>query len=128
LGVDVRAVGLAAPPDVLTVASASGLRETRQLYVAGFPLGESLGKEVTIRTSSVASLRKDKDGVLAQVQVNGGIDPGNSGGPVVDSAGNVVGVAVAKIRGTQIDFAIPGDMVQSVFRGRCSEIRAGEAY
>ena len=80
------------------------------------------------RTSSVASLRKDKDGVLAQVQINGGIDPGNSGGPVVDAGGNVVGVSVAKIRGTQIDFAIPGDAVQAVFRGRCSEIRAGDAF
>ena len=128
LAVDVRAAGLAAPPAALTLASASALRETQQVFVFGFPFGEGLGKNITVSTSSISSLRKDKDGMLAQVQVNGGMNPGNSGGPVVDTAGNVVGVAVAGIRGTQINFAIPGDLVQAVFRGRCSDIRVGEAF
>ncbi|HVS36334.1 MAG TPA: trypsin-like peptidase domain-containing protein [Gemmataceae bacterium] len=128
LSVDVKAVGLSAPPASLTVSSAAGLHETHPVYVAGFPLGEGLGKDITIRQSSVASLRKDKNGLLARVQITGGMDPGNSGGPVVDSGGNVVGVSVAKILGTEIDFAIPGDAVQAVFRGRCSEIRAGEPF
>jgi S1-C subfamily serine protease len=128
LSVDVRAAGLAAPPATLAVASAAGLRETQQVFVFGFPFGEVLGKNITVSTSSVSSLRKDKDGVLAQVQVNGGMNPGNSGGPVVDAAGNVVGVAVAGIKGTPIDFAIPGDTVAAVIRGRCSDIRVGEAF
>ena len=127
LGVDLRAAGLTAPPASLTVSSAGGLRETQEVYVFGFPFGENLGKNITVSTSSVSSLRKDKDGILAQVQVNGGMNPGNSGGPVVDSAGNVIGVAVAGIRNTQINFAIPGDAVRTVFNGRCSGISVGEA-
>ncbi len=127
LSVDLKTAGLTTPPASLTVASATGLRETQQVYVFGFPFGEGLGKNITVSTSSVSSLRKDKDGVLAEVQVNGGMNPGNSGGPVVDAGGNVVGVAVAIIKGTQFNFAIPGDAVLTVLRGRCSEIRVGEA-
>ena len=44
------------------------------------------------------------DGLLSKVQVNGGMQPGNSGGPVVDPHGNVIGVAVSIIEGTQINF------------------------
>jgi S1-C subfamily serine protease len=128
LGVDLKAAGLTAPPASLAVASASGLHETQQVYVFGFPFGETLGKNITVSTSSVSSLRKDKDGVLTRVQVNGGMNPGNSGGPVVDAGGNVVGVAVAGIKGTQINFAVPGDRVQTFFRGRCSGIAVGEAF
>jgi hypothetical protein len=86
-----------------------------------------LGKNITVSTSAVSSLRKDADGLLEQVQVNGGMNPGNSGGPVVDAAGRVVGVAVAGIPGTQINFAVPGDKVLGLVNGRLSEISIGEA-
>src|SRR5258707_878005 len=88
------------------------------LTVISFPFGSNIGKEITVSTSSVSSLRKEESGALTKVQVNGGMHPGNSGGPVVDSFGNVVGVAVSILRGTQINFAVPGDYVRSIFHGR----------
>jgi predicted Zn finger-like uncharacterized protein len=114
-------------PQPLVVQSARGLEELDKLYTSGFPLGESLGKEITIRPTSVSSLRK-KNGALHRIQVNGGMDPGNSGGPVVDTRGFVVGVAVAGIEGRQINFAIPGDYVHSVLDGRISELGARLPY
>jgi S1-C subfamily serine protease len=113
-----RDTGLPAP---LSVKSAKDLEELDKLFTFGFPLGESLGKEITIRDTSVSSLRK-KGGHLDRIQVNGGMDPGNSGGPVVDTRGYVVGVAVAGIPGRQINFAIPGDYVHSVLNGRLSAL------
>ncbi len=113
-------------PKPLAVRSAADLLETQQVYVFGFPLGERLGKNITVSSSSVSSLRKDSGGALSQVQVNGGMHPGNSGGPVVDAAGNVVGVAVAGIPGTQINFAIPGDNVQAVLDGRIAAVAYGD--
>ena len=62
------------------------LTELQKVYIFGFPLGVSLGKEITAAESSVSSFRKDGDGELFQIQVNGGMHPGNSGGPVVDGA------------------------------------------
>src|SRR5262249_24009624 len=68
---------------------------------------------ITVTTSSVSSLRRE-GGILKQVQVNGGMQPGNSGGPVTDTRGKVVGVSVAGITGTTINFAIPSDFNSTV--------------
>jgi S1-C subfamily serine protease len=114
-------------PRPLTVKSADGLRELDKVYIFGFPLGETLGKEITIRPSSVSSLRK-KGGVLDKIQVAGGMDPGNSGGPVVDEAGDVVGVAVSGIRGLLINFAIPGQRVHGTLAGRIAEMGIGQPF
>ena len=70
---------------------------------------------------------QNQTGTLDEVQVNGGMHPGNSGGPVVDAAGNVVGIAVSGIRGTQIQFAIPCEKVFDFLAGRVLAAKAGEA-
>jgi hypothetical protein len=108
-------------PPPLTVKSAGGLQELTELWTFGFPLGERLGKEITVRPTSVSALRK-KAGILDRIQVNGGMDPGNSGGPVVDASGYVVGVAVAGIEGRLINFAIPGERVHNILNGRVAEM------
>lgn len=114
-------------PEPLPVDSAATLAELQKVYIFGFPLGASLGKNITVSESSVSSLRKE-NGVLSQVQVNGGMHPGNSGGPVTDTRGVVVGVSVSGYSGTQINFAIPGDLVQQVLEGRFDTAELGTAY
>jgi S1-C subfamily serine protease len=121
-----RARGPGTPPP-LPVHSARNLQETQQVYILGFPLGEGLGREITVSQTSVSSLRREQ-GALVRVQVNGGMSPGNSGGPVVDAAGNVIGVAVAVIRGTLINFAVPGDYVHLVLNGRLDTVTVGQPY
>ena len=115
-------------PPPLQVDSASNLIETQKVWIFGFPLGTALGKNITVSDSSVSSLRKDASGVINQVQVNGGMQPGNSGGPVTDSRGVVVGVSVSIIQGTQLNFAIPGDLVTRVLAGGISEQDFGTPY
>jgi V8-like Glu-specific endopeptidase len=107
-------------PEHLQIGDAKDLVETQGLYVVGFPLGEKLNKSVTIRKTSVSSLRKNKSDGIQDVQVEGGMDHGNSGGPVIDAKGQVVGVAVSGIGGTQINFAIPGETVKNFLVGRYS--------
>jgi predicted Zn finger-like uncharacterized protein len=121
-----RAVTATVPPP-LEVHSARGLRETQKVYVFGFPFGEALGKAVTVNDSSVSSLR-EQNGVLYRVQVHGGMNPGNSGGPVVDARGNVVGVSVSIIPNSQINFAVPGDSVHALLDGRMAGIDLDQSY
>jgi S1-C subfamily serine protease len=106
----------------LTVLPAKDLLETQRVYVFGFPYGKDVNRAVTVSNTSVSSLHKGADGVLTQVQVNGGMHPGNSGGPVVDPRGNVIGVAVRGIEGTLINFAIPGEQVQALLGGRVTAV------
>ena len=105
-------------PKPLQVQPARGMVETQRVYIFGFPFGSSLGKNVTVTDSTVSSFRSDSRGILTRIQVNGGMHPGNSGGPVVNPNGDVVGVAVSGILGTQINFAIAGDRVRSFLGGR----------
>jgi len=95
-------------PTALAVDSTRDLTELQKVYVFGFPFGASLGKDITVGDSSISRMIKGPDGTVAQIQVNGGMNPGNSGGPVVDTRGVVVGVAVSILRGTQLNFAVPG--------------------
>jgi hypothetical protein len=113
-------------PGALPVRTTEGLQQLDRLYTFGFPFGEALGKEITIRATSVSALRKRPDGELNRIQVDGGIDPGNSGGPVVDGNGHVVGVAVSAIPGRQIKFAIPAERVRTLLYGRIASASVGQ--
>jgi tetratricopeptide (TPR) repeat protein/S1-C subfamily serine protease len=115
-------------PAPLPVDTSRALDLTQKVYVFGFPFGTSLGKDITASESSVSAIRKNDAGIVTEVQVNGGMHPGNSGGPVVDTRGVVVGVAVAVINGTQINKAIPGERVQELLRGRVAQTQFGEAF
>ncbi len=64
---------------------------------------------MTIGQGNVSSIRCDEQGVCSAIQVNGNLNPGNSGGPIVDKTGAVLSVSVATIFGTQIGFSIPAD-------------------
>jgi S1-C subfamily serine protease len=115
-------------PPPLRVRSAKDLTEVQDVYIFGFPLGAQVGKEITVTKSSITSFRKDKLGNIERIQTNGGMHPGNSGGPVTDARGVVVGVSVAILRGTTISFAVPGDAVQLVLDGRLSDAELAVPY
>lgn len=71
-------------------------------------IGSPLGLGGTVSTGIVSALRTE-DGVR-YLQFTAPISPGNSGGPVLDRTGKVVGVSVAKIfaEGAEgLSFAIP---------------------
>ncbi|HEV3167924.1 MAG TPA: trypsin-like peptidase domain-containing protein [Isosphaeraceae bacterium] len=100
------------------------LVETMPVYTFGFPFGQALATSkkspaITVGRGSVSSLRLDDLGRVAVVQIDGALNPGNSGGPVVDSKGRLIGVAVATIRGAQqIGLAVPQEQLGEMLEGR----------
>ena len=96
--------------------------ETMPVFILGFPFGESLAANkanpnITIGRGSVSSIRKDAAGKVVKVQIDGALNPGNSGGPVVDGAGNLVGIAVQTIQGSNIGLTIPAGEVGTMLEG-----------
>jgi len=96
----------------LSLGSDDKLAELMELVAIGFPFGAALAPdrkgypEVSINVGSVTALRR-KDDALHRIQLDAALNPGNSGGPVLDKEAKVVGVVVAGVQGTGVNFAIP---------------------
>lgn len=97
----------------LAFASEAALLETLPVWAVGFPLGERFGAvergpAPTFTRGSVTALRRDNAGVLRTIQVDVPLEPGNSGGPVVDATGAVVGISQAIVRDDRtLSFTVP---------------------
>lgn len=104
-----RVQGTGFPPP-LVLGKSEELLETQEVVVFGYPFGEQLGKNVSVNRTTVSSLRK-VNGHIEVVQLAGGLNPGNSGGPVANAKGEVIGVSVAKLsKAETIAFAIPAEI------------------
>lgn len=113
-------------PKPLPLVETDAARETLPVYVVGYPLGEVLSSGArnpspTLSRASIASFRQTPSGRV--IQLDGELNPGNSGGPIVDAKGTLLGVAVAKIEGTNISFAIPVAQVSAFLRARLLDLR-----
>ena len=68
----------------------------QDIIATGFPFGESVSSTIKVTKGVVSSLSGLGDN-SGQIQIDAALQPGNSGGPIIDENGNVVGVAVAKL-------------------------------
>jgi hypothetical protein len=118
-----RVTGVKDLPRPIDLDPTLKLIETMPVYGFGFPFGQALatGKgnpAITVSRGSVSSLRTNDRDEVQRVQIDGALNPGDSGGPVVDGQGRLVGVCVSGIRGSGIAFAIPAREVISLLGGR----------
>ena len=67
------------------------------IIVAGYPLSGSLSSSVKVTKGIVSSLA-GIDNDYSRIQIDAAIQPGNSGGPIVNENGDVVGVAVETLK------------------------------
>lgn len=71
-----------------------------------FVIGNPEGLEKSITNGVVSGIRVVNDRKL--MQISAPISPGSSGGPVLDSSGEVVGITVAMLtEGQNLNFAVP---------------------
>lgn len=84
-----------------------------QVYAIGTTEGRFEG---TLSEGIVSSAERELDG-FSYIQFTAPISPGNSGGPLLDNGGRVVGIVSAFWpEGQNINFAIPIDEVDSISR------------
>lgn len=76
------------------------------VFVLGYPLTQTMGDEIKL-TNGIISSRTGFQGDVSLYQMSAPIQPGNSGGPMFDSKGNVIGIVVAHHKGAEnVGYAI----------------------
>lgn len=77
-----------------------------EIFVLGYPLTSTMGDEIKL-TTGVISSKSGFQGDVALYQISAPIQPGNSGGPLFDTKGNVIGIVSAKHTGAEnVGYAI----------------------
>jgi S1-C subfamily serine protease len=109
---DLAVMRVAGPvPSHASFGNSSRLRVGQLVIAIGNPLG--FGSTVSAGVvSALGRTMRARDGRLMEgiIQSDVALNPGNSGGPLVDSGGRVVGVNTAIILGAQgISFSVPID-------------------
>jgi WD40 repeat protein len=94
----------------LTLGSDEGLVELMEVIGFGYPLSTIAGREISVSVGRITALRH-KEGHLERIQLDGALAKGNSGGPVLDKDGKVIGVVVSGIVAAGMNFAIPVSVV-----------------
>jgi serine protease Do len=82
-------------------------------------IGNPLGLDRTVTTGVVSAINRSPRGIDlgALIQTDAAISPGNSGGPLIDSRGRVIGINTAILSGSGVNglgFAIPINLVNDV--------------
>jgi len=115
VGSTLRALAQPKEPLVLTpleLGTDAGLIELADVATIGAPFGPAPPSDmdkypaVSVRPGHITSLRKDR-GQLLGVQIDSQLNPGHSGGPVLDSSGKVIGMVATMVRGAALNLAIP---------------------
>jgi S1-C subfamily serine protease len=67
----------------------------QNIFVLGYPLTATMGEEIKL-TNGIISSKSGFQGDLTTYQITAPVQPGNSGAPLFDSEGNLIGIVSAK--------------------------------
>ena len=97
---------------ILLFRSAGAYRRGEGVVTYGFPLAGLLSSGPTLTTGEVSALAGLADN-QRHIQISAPVQPGNSGGPLLDMRGQVIGVVVSKLNAGQVARQT-GDIPQNV--------------
>jgi len=103
--------GINAPP--LSLGNSDAVQTGETVYVVGNPKG----LEGTFSKGIVSAIRTDRPS--SRIQIDAAISPGSSGGAVLNSRGEVIGVATSGYRGEDVqnlNFVVPSNYLKDLLR------------
>lgn len=108
----------------LRLASSLNLAVGQDVHAIGHPTGGSVwtytkGIISQIRTDFTWSA-SDRDHIATVIQTQTPVNPGNSGGPLLDDSGRVIGINSFRSQGQGLNYAVASDVVQAFLRRKGS--------
>lgn len=100
------------PGPILPFRGDAAVRRGEGVVTYGFPLAGLLSSGPTLTTGEVSALAGLSDNPR-HIQISAPVQPGNSGGPLLDMRGQVIGVVVSKLNAGQVARQT-GDIPQNV--------------
>lgn len=92
-----------------------------EIFVLGYPLTTTMGDEIKL-TTGVVSSRTGFQGDVSLYQISAPIQPGNSGGPLFDSQGTLIGIVSAKHTGAEnVGYAIKASYLRNLMESSLTE-------
>ena len=120
----IRAAGLR----TLALANSNAVEVGMDARAYGYPLSSMLGDDIKVTKGTVAGI-SNQDGIKA-FQIDAAVNPGNSGGPLLNEMGDVIGVVNAKLVGsavTSVGFAVPINYIKTLLRDEGVDYLPGKA-
>lgn len=115
------------PPYAITQQA---VKQGASIFTLGYPLENVMGSGVKVTRGIINALNGYK-GSVSEYQFSASVQPGNSGGPLFNDQGDVVGVVKAKIQGRQVEsvgYAIKSTQLRLFLRQVSDfEYKAGNA-
>jgi hypothetical protein len=101
-----------APASVAAFRDGAPIRAGDTVVALGYPLSGLLASSANLSVGNVSALA-DLGDDYRYFQISAPIQPGNSGGPLLDSSGHLVGIVTAKLNATNVA-RFTGDIPQNV--------------
>ena len=118
-----------------TIGDSSNLQSGETVYAIGNPIGYEFRRTITsgIISATNRTIKIEENNSVSYmtdlIQTDASINPGNSGGPLINPAGEVIGVNTVKITTAEgIGFAVPINVVKPVIEKFVTENKFNEAY
>lgn len=102
---DLALVQVQKVPNKIAYISTSpfGVKNDDPVWVMGYPREHGMTGQYSIVKSQITSIEGSDKNLPDKVFFKNAADHGNSGGPLLDASGNVVGVVVAKVQQYMVD-------------------------
>jgi len=119
---DIAVLKIGAPSELLypvRVGESKTIRVGQKIFAIGNPFGHERTMTIGIISSLGRTLRSKNDRLMKNIiQIDAALNQGNSGGPLLDSNGDLIGMntAIATLTGqnTGVGFAIPANTIRRV--------------
>lgn len=118
-----------------TIGDSSNLKSGETVYAIGNPIGYEFRRTITsgIISATNRTIKIEETNSVSYmtdlIQTDASINPGNSGGPLINPAGEIIGVNTVKITTAEgIGFAIPVNVVRPIIEKFVTENKFNEAH